>query len=104
MYGNSAGAGGTAEKPTGPGAFAARVTWTTAFDATRFAAGSTAKTWSGKSGGVKPYVGPEGVGCLAHVGFGTGYVTIQLLNNRFPAADSCAVADTVLAAISARTR
>lgn len=99
-YSNSTDASGSPDKPTGPGAFAARILWSINLDTTKMAKGATVKTWGGHAGGLKSYVGKDGNGCLGYMAVGDGHVAVQLLNNRFPAANSCGIIDSLMAGLS----
>lgn len=102
LFNNSTGAAANVPDPAGPGAFALRVIWSTQLDPAQLGEVATRKTWNGKAGGIRPYSGPEGKGCNAQVAAYGGLVGIQIINNKYPETDPCAVADAVLTAITAK--
>jgi hypothetical protein len=103
-YSNSTETGGSPDNPTGPGAFAARILWSVNLDTTKMAKGATVKTWGGHAGGLQSYGGKDGTGCLGYMAVGDGHVAVQLLNNRFPATESCAVVDGLMTGLSGKIR
>lgn len=103
-YSNSTQADGSPDKPTGPGAFAARILWSLNLDTTKMAKGATPKTWGGRVGGLQAYGGKDGAGCLGYMAVGAGHVAVQLLNNRFPSADACGMVDGLMTAFAVKIK
>lgn len=65
---------------------------------------TTPKTWGGKTGVTKPLAdSPAGKSCLGAMNVSKGVAIVDVLNGRYPSIDSCAVVDSVLTAIAAKT-
>ncbi|SER20141.1 hypothetical protein [Actinokineospora terrae] len=95
---------GAAGGPVG-GYFLTSVVWGTRLNADPAArAGSVAKTWSGKPGlQARVDDAKSGPGCVGLARLAHGVAGVSVTNGLFPGVDPCAVVDSVLTAITART-
>lgn len=83
--------------------FFAKVIWGDQLDVGKIP-NTTPKTWGGKAGVTKPLAdSPQGKSCLGAMSLGTGVAIVDVLNGRFPSVDPCAVVDSLLTAIAAKT-